>query len=721
MNILRPLATVAAFLMLTGCTTPVAEKEAPETVVTATEEQPSLSTSAVDLAEAKKEEEPKEDVVYRGTDKHVKMPKKQQPIRFVGDDVSLNFEQAPLSEVTHAIMGDILELDYVVDHPIQGQVTLRTRTPIPRDQLLGVLESLLKANNTIMIRGRDGRYMVTGSARGKNLSPSVSNPRDNLAGFSTIIVPLQYISAKNMAEILKPVADESAFVRIDSSRNLLMLAGTRAQLDGWLDMVTTFDVDQLEGMSVGLFPLENSEVGEVTKALDAIMGSAQGSSNMKDMIRVIPIGRLNSILIVTPRAHYLDSVSKWIDRLDEAHYSALDRRLYVYPVQNTTASRLAGLINSLYTGQQPAGNNQSGSDFGDTSGVAPGLSPETLGSSSGMGSPSRMGSSGGRGSKSGGSVSNINMEGVAGSGEETAEVRVVADDENNSLMIYGTSMQYKVIVSALEQLDVVATQVIIEASIIEVSLTDELRYGLEWTFSNSLGSDYDGEGLLSSIAEAAQPASIVPGFSYTVTNSIGNVSAVLNALAEESLLNIISTPSVMVLDNHYAYIHVGQQVPIIDSQTGSLASDTDRITQSITYRDTGVKLDVKPSVNAGGLVTMEVRQSVTDVGEIDAATGQRAFLERNIESRVAVRSNESVVLGGLIRENAGTASQGVPWLHNVPVVGSLFGTDSSRSNRTELLVIITPRALYNEDELRSVSAEMRSQIRNLDLIDENGL
>ncbi|MEH6585326.1 MAG: type II secretion system secretin GspD [Halioglobus sp.] len=713
MNILRTTAIAAGVVLLASCTTP-AEKESTAEVA-ATEpavEQAPLSTSAAELAVSQKEEDPKEAVLYRGTDKHVKMPKKREPVRFIGDDVSLNFEQAPLSEVTHAIMGDILQLDYVVDHPIQGQVTLRTRTPIPRDQLLGVLESLLKANNTIMIRGSDGRYLVTGSARGTKLSPSVSNPRDNIAGYSTVIVPLQYISAKNMAEILKPVADESAFVRIDSSRNLLVLAGTRAQLDGWLDMVSTFDVDQLEGMSVGLFPLENSEVAEVIEALDAIMGTTQDGSNMKDIIRVIPVERLNSILIVTPRAHYLDTVEQWIERLDEAHYSALDRRLYVYPVQNTTASRLADLINSIYTGKQPSGKSQSGSGIRDSSGVAPGLSPETLGSGRSMGSS-------GSSVKAGSSVSNLNMEGVTGSGDEISEVRVVADDENNSLMVYATSMQYKVIRSALDQLDVVATQVIIEASIIEVSLTDELRYGLEWTFSNSLGSDYGGEGLLASVASG--PASIVPGFSYTVTNSIGDVSAVLNALAEQSLLNIISTPSVMVLDNHYAYIHVGQQVPTIDTQTGSLAGNTDRITQSITYRDTGVKLEVKPSVNAGGLVTMDVKQSVTDVGEIDPATGQRAFLERNIESRVAVRSNESVVLGGLIRENASTASQGLPWLHSVPVIGPLFGTDTETNNRTELLVIITPRALYNEDELRSVSDEMRSKVRNLDLIDANDL
>ena len=726
MNILRTMATVSAVFLLVSCTTPVGkDSTAGADSVEPAAEQASLSTSATDLAVSKKEEGSREAVLYQGTDRHVNMPKKREPVRFLGDDVSLNFEQAPLSEVTHAIMGDILELDYVVDHPIQGQVTLRTRTPIPRDQLLGVLESLLKANNTIMIRGSDGRYLVTGSARGTKLSPSVSNPRDNIAGYSTVIVPLQFISAKNMAEILKPVADDSAFVRIDSSRNLLVLAGTRTQLDGWLDMVSTFDVDQLKGMSVGLFPLENSEVAEVVDALDAIMGTTQDGSSMKDMIRVVPVDRLNSILIVTPRAHYLGTVEKWIERLDEAHYSALDRRLYVYPVQNTTASRLSDLINSIYSGGQSSGRSQSRGGYRDSSGVAPGLSPETLGSSRGMGSSNRGGSSNRMGSgrssgNTGSSVANVNMEGVTGSGDETAEVRVVADDENNSLMIYATSMQYKVIKTALDQLDVVATQVIIEASIIEVSLTDELRYGLEWTFSNSLGADYDGSGFLSSIAGAESPASIVPGFSYTVTNSIGNVSAVLNALAEESLLNIISTPSVMVLDNHYAYIHVGQQVPIIDSQTGSLANDTDRVTQSITYRDTGVKLDVRPSVNAGGLITMDVAQSVTDVGEIDAATGQRAFLERNIESRVAVRSNESVVLGGLIRENAGTASQGVPWLHSVPIVGSLFGTDSARSNRTELLVIITPRALYNEDELRSVSEEMRSKIRNLELIDENG-
>ena len=676
-----------------------------------------LATSVSDLAKAEKaEEEPSDGVmIYRGNDKQVNIPAVQSPVRFVGDDVSLNFEQAPLSEVMHAIMGDILALDYIVDNPVSGQVTLRTRTPIPRSELLGILESLLKTNGAIMIRGKEGRYLVTGSATGTRVSPNVSSARDTAAGYSTIIIPLQFISATNMAEILKPVADPGTFVRVDNSRNILMLAGTRAQLNGWLGMVNTFDVDLLEGMSVGLFPLENSSVDEIQEALTALLGDgSEESGGMGQLIRVIPIERLNSILIVTPRAHYLDTAQKWIERLDEAHFSAFDSRLYVYPVQNTGASRLADLLNSIYSG----GSGGSSTSRGRDASVAPGMSPESFGSGSNTGNSRGTSSnrgSGSRGSQSG--ITAITMSGdasSAGSENMLADVRVVADDENNSLMIYANGLQYRLIEDALKQLDLVATQVIIEASILEVSLTDELEYGLEWTFKDGLGKDYDGVGLLAN--SASGPASVVPGFSYAVTNSIGDISAVLNALAKESLINVISTPSVMVLDNHEAYIHVGDQVPVFSNQTVNTGGDS--LTQSVEYRDTGVKLNVTPSVNAGGLVTMDIQQSVTDVGPVDPATGQRSFLEREIMSRVAVRSNESVVLGGLIRENATDGSSGIPFLHKLPVFGPLFGTVAKENRRTELVVIITPRALYNETELREVSDEMRAQVRDMVLIEK---
>ena len=672
-----------------------------------------LASSASNLAESVVGSERAQPVLYRGNDKQVKLPPAREAINFIGKDVSLNFENAPLSEVMHAIMGDILGLEYVVDQPVKGTITLRTRTPVPRDQVFSILESLLMANKVLMIRGEDNRFLITGSQQASRLSPGVSSAKGSGTGFSTVVIPLQYISAANMAEILKPVADESAFVRVDNARNLLMLAGTGAQLDGWLDMILTFDVDLLAGMSVGMFPLENSSVEEMHDVLIGLLGKSGAAADLSHLVRLIPIKRLNSILVVTPRAHYLDRVGAWVERLDAAPDSNFEKRLYVFPVQNTTATRLADLLNSIYagsggsSGSSGSSNSGSNSGFGQGQGdVAPGLSPEKLGSSSGTGG------AGGGGMSAGISDSFGTSTGSGSSQFMLEEVRVVADEENNALMIYATGKDYRKIKVALEQLDVVATQVIIEASILEVSLTDELKYGLEWTFNNSIGSDYDGVGVLA--AAAAGPAAVVPGFSYTVTNSLGDISAVLNALAEESLINVISTPSVMVLDNHVAYIHVGDQIPV---NSGTTVSSGGTTVENIEFKDTGVKLSVKPSVNAGGLVTMDVEQSVTDVGLIDPATGQRSFLERNIQSRVAVRSGESVVLGGLIRENATDTSSGVPFLHSLPLIGPLFGTVEKTDRRTELLVIITPRVIYNETDLREVSEEMRSQVRHMELID----
>ena len=686
-----------------------------------------------------------EAIKYRGTDQVIDMPPAPEPIRFVGDAVTLSFENAPLSEVTHAVLADVLGVDYLVDGPIPGDVTLRTRTPIERDKLLSVLESLLKANGVFLIRGNDNRYIVSSSNAASQLVPRIVSQDERAAGYSTMVIPLQFVSAGGMADILKPLADDKAFVRVDNGRNLLMLAGTQAQLSGWLDIIATFDVDMLEGMSVGLFPLQYSGVEELVEALNQLLDEASGGSgegSLSEIVRVLPFVRLNSVLVITPRAHYLDRMETWIERLDRAPENGAEKRLYVYPVQNTTASRLAVLLNSIYSADGQAGNNRSGLDNRN---VAPGLNRESVGGGrggaggfgnggtgargraggvGGVGGAGGMGSGGTRnlgrgGGGSGTMVSAINMGDQEGDPAATA-VRVVADEENNSLMIYSTGIQYKTIKAALEKLDIPPTQILIEASIIEVKLTDQLKYGLEWTFNGQLGgSDYSGVGVLSdgefNFGGADGPvAQLANGFSYTVTGGAGDIVAVLQALSIESLLNVIATPSVMVLDNHTASINVGDEVPIIDSTTSTNGGNP---IQSVSYRDTGVQLTVRPSVNAGGLVTLDVAQSVTDVGNIDVG-GNRRFSTRSIESRVAVRSGESVVLGGLIKENASNNETGVPWLNKAPLIGPLFGTTEKTVDRTELLVILTPKALYNDAELRQASDEMRTRIRDFDLIEQ---
>ncbi len=383
--------------------------------------------------------------LYRGTDEVIRMPAPQQPVQFFGDAVSLNFEQAPLTEVVHAIMGDILGLDYVVEHPIDGEITLRTRTPVPRDQLLGILESLLQANKALMVRDSGGRFFISASGQMSKLKPSVAASTSGVVGYSTIVVPLQYISASNMAEILRPVAEEGSFVRIDSVRNLLMLAGSRAQLEGWQDIITTFDVDLLKGMSVGIFPIENSPIEEIETALSTLLGKDGGGDGLAEdvagigsMVRIIPVARLNSIMVVTPRAQYLERIKVWIERLDLAPDANFEQRLYVYPVQNTSATHLADMLSVIFA--EPGGSGKSGK-----AGVAPGLTPEKVSSPSGSeGGISESTTNSTPGSTTTSAKKSSNSSAASADYSVTVGgMRVVADEQNNALLIYATGKEYR--------------------------------------------------------------------------------------------------------------------------------------------------------------------------------------------------------------------------------------------------------------------------------------
>jgi len=617
--------------------------------------------------------------LFLGDDQSISLPAPREAVKLDGEAVMLNFEQAPLNEVIHTILGDTLNLDYVIENQVPGEITLRTRSPVPRDQLLPILESLLRNNNVLMVRGPHDRFFISASPNIRNTVPRFSSSPST--GFSNVIVPLQYISAIEMADILKPVASDDAFVRVDQRRNLLVLAGTQLQLEGWLGIVATFDVDQLAGMSVAVVPLGNSKVDDVFSELEHILSAgAEEPGGISEMVRVMPVKRLNSILVVSPKAFYVEKVQQWVKELDAIEDTGSEPVLRVYPVRNGNAGQLAGLLSAIY------GGSGAGSPSGGA-GVAPGMTQAMSGGSAGM--PQRGGKQ-----TSGGSFS---------LGDD---VRVVSDDFNNSLLVYATPYEFQKIERILVKLDVVATQVLIEASIVEVTLRDDLEYGLEWAFDNNLGGGDSGRGLLD-LGGGLNPKA---GFSYTITNSAGAAKAVLNALAEESLINVISTPSVLVLDNHTAAIHVGDQQPI---QSQSTVTNGGNVQNSITYKDTGVKLQVTPSVNDGGLVTLDIEQSVTDVGPVDAATRQRSFLERNVSSRVAIRSGESVVLGGLIRDNETEGKSGVPLLMNIPVLGSLFSTTTTASTRTELLIFITPRVLESQEDLRGLNREMRARMRGL--------
>lgn len=661
--------------------------------------------------------------IIRGNDQVLAPPNNVGQI--TGTSAGLKFEDAPLSEVVSLVLREIAKVDYVIHPPINGSVTLSTQGDVSPDQAMLLLEAALQANGLQMARDTRGVYHIGRPDAIKGIVPAIrqaggSGPLP--PGYGAIVVPLKYMGAGEMASILRPMAPPEAIVRVDTVRNVLVLVGTRTQAEGWLDIVATFDVDLLKGMSVGVFPLKNVTPREIEAALRMLntgatstpaapaagaAGAASTTSTalspsfpLYGALRILPIERINSVMVVTPRAAYLEEARRWIEKLDQPGGNSPEAKLFVYPVQNGNAKHLANVLNGLFGTSTPTATTPA-----TTSGVAPGL-PQTTAATTGFNST-------GTGASTIASNKAAGTSALQGSGLTTLTLntglRVMADEINNAVLIYGSRGEFEKIEITLKRLDVPPTQVLIEASIIEVSLTDDLKYGLQWVFTDKARGGLTGTGVLSTATGAAF-GSTPAGFSYTLSNPLGDVRAVLNALADKSLVKVISSPSLMVLDNHTASIAVGNQQPI---KVGETVTTGGNVTSNIQYKDTGVSLAVTPSVNAGNMVTMQLSQAVTDVGQVDAATGQRTFLQRQFSSKVAVRSGETLVLGGLIRDNTTTGKSGLPGLQDIPIFGSLFGANTTSSNRTELLVLITPRVVRTEQDMRQMGQDLKDRMKTL--------
>lgn len=671
--------------------------------------------------------------IMRGTDQVLSPVKAKGAIE--GATIGLKFEEAPLGDVVGLILREVAKVDYVVHPPINGTVTLSTQGDVSADQAVFLLEAALQANGILMARDARGTYHIGKPEAIKGVVPALRQAVPGItlpAGYGAVVVPLKYIGAGEMASILRPMTPPEALVRVDTVRNVIVMIGTRTQAEGWLDIVSTFDVDLLKGMSVGVFPLKHVTTQEIDAALRLLIsgaGSAAGANSataaagaaatgagasrssdtgaalstsfpLYGALRVLPIARINSVLVVSPRAAYLDEARRWIEKLDQPGGNTAEAQLFTYSVQNGNAKHLADVINGLF------GNASQATPQAPATGVAPGLTPTTA-TTTGFSSTASAAAGGGA-MAAPASASTIKGTGLTsvtmGSG-----TRLMADEINNVVLVYGTKSEYDKVEATLKRLDVAPTQVLIEASIIEVTLTDELKYGLQWAFNDPSRGGLTGVGVLSTVAGAAIGATPA-GFSYTLRNSAGDVRAVLNALAEKSLVKVISSPSLMVLDNHTASIAVGNQQPV---KMGETTGTGGNVTTNIQYKDTGVSLGVTPSVNAGNMVTMQLNQSVTDVGLVDAATGQRSFLQRQLSSKVAVRSGESLVLGGLIRDNTSNGKSGLPGLQDLPLIGALFGANTTSVNRTELLVIITPRVVRTEQDMRQVGQDLKDRMKTL--------
>lgn len=693
--------------------------------------QPPVAAPTINALQASPQTNEPQSTVIPGTGTFVN-PQPAEPLppgSTVRDgEVTLNFEAAAIGEVVKVIF-DILEENYIIDPRVRGEVTVQTGRPLPKELLIPTLENLLRMNNAALVYS-DNVYKIvpaTGALTG-NAAPELDT-ESLTPGYGVRVIPLRYIGAQEMAKILEPLLPRGGVLYVDSGRNLLMLGGTNRELNIAQQTVDVFDVNWLKGMSIGIYRLQNVDSGTMVADLSSLFGEGAELPGA-GLFRFLPISQINAVLVITPQAEYLKDIGAWIERFD----SAGGERLYVYEVQNGNAEYLASVLAEVF-------GVQGGQAVSTTAGqVAPGLEPAQLtspgeanqngigndeptetGTRSGLGRGDERESRAQRPDEEEGSIRAQQATlggppvsrgaGAGGSGVGMEGVRIIPDVENNSLLIWASNFTYEKILDALRKLDITPRQVLVEVTIAEVSLEGGLQYGLQWFFKNNVAGDYGGRGVLGQEGAGGLTRTIgaPASFAYTLSKN-GVARLVLEALAEESKVKILSSPQVMVIDNQEAEIRVGDDQPVRSSTT---TTDGGNITQSIEFRETGVVLTVSPQINAGGLITMDISQEVTNVGDIDEATGQRSFFTRAVQSRVAVESGESIVLGGLISERRTSTESGIPVLYKVPVIGPLFGRTVDETDRTELLVLITPQVARDNREAIQVTDELKQRMRTV--------
>jgi general secretion pathway protein D len=615
-------------------------------------------------------------------------------------EITLNLVDAELREVVRLVLQDALGVNYVIDPSVGGRITVQTMRPLPADDLLTVLDSVLRMNGAALVRDGDlYKILPIEQAISSGPIPDVEPLADaGNPGFGVRVVPLRFVSATAMAPVLEPFAPPSGAIQIDPARNLILLAGMPDQLATLSGLITMFDVDWLQGMSFGLFPLDNAPAAQLVEELHQIFSSLEGGP-LEGLVDFVPIERLNAVLVVASQPTYLDQAEVWIDRLDRIG-DGEEPRIFVYSAQNARATNLADVLSEMFDarattveGSGLLAPGQEGIELSTTSAFSPTAEPgeeeqtaisQAIRSAAAPGRPVRE-----------------------PSGPEDADIRIIADDTTNSLVIRAAPREYQKIREALQDLDILPLQVLIEATIAEVTLNDQLRFGVEWFFQSG---DFEF---------AFDPGSLTPLAGFRGFFASGNdVRILLQALDEVTDVNVVSSPQLMVLDNQTARIQVGDQVPITVQSATSVIDADSPIVNSIEYRDTGVILLVTPRVNASGLVIMEIQQEISNVVQAPSQTVSETtsptINQRQINSTVAIASGETVALGGLIQDERERSQSGIPLLSRIPILGALFSTRSNAVRRTELLVLITPSVVENPARARAVTQELRNRLRRLE-------
>ena len=593
--------------------------------------------------------------------------------------VNITLDNMDIYPVLDHILGDMLQLSYVVDPAIKGTISVRIKGNYTKNELLNLFNSILQIHGLAITSGDNGLYKVVRKANSAKAGTQVGKagrrairPGDVIQAFQ-----LTYISAQTTSVSIRTFLSPGALVVPVISTNSLIIVDTQENLRKAAKILNLMDADCFKDIQWKLFSLEHIDAADLHKDLEKIFKS-QGIYNRPGLdqggLELIPLKTMNAILVLTRWPKILDTIEFWIKEFDQGQ-SEKGAKVNVYFVQNGSAKEIADILKQLYGGKKSTKSSK-----------------RVL-------------------------VKRLKKTKEAVTGELTGEVEIIPDEINNAIVIKATPKDYEIISSVLKRIDIVPRQVLIDVLIFEVTLNKNLEYGVEWLFKQKkIGhhGSYHSNIVLEGAKNTADNAGLgnfPKGFSFSLFDSAGGLRALMSALAEDTNINVLSAPNILAVDNHESTIEVGEDVP---TKTGTTTTSGGNVTENIQYRKTGILLKVKPRINDSGLVRLDVTQEVSQRSKNTVqGISSPIFSTRKATTSLVAKDGQTIVLGGLIKNKRDKTKSGFPLLKDIPGVGNLFSTTEITNEKTELLFVITPHVIQTRAEADFLTREFAEKVKGL--------
>jgi general secretion pathway protein D len=630
-------------------------------------------------------------------------------VQAASGDVQVIVEGMPIYEFVNLAFGELMKLNYTVAPEVQGmheKVTLNMGRKMKGSEFFPFAVDLMRKHNLEVTDGSGVLYVNKKGTSSKEViaaSPDVyvgnTVPRLPSQKKITLIVGTSYVPANQILQVVKQLQIMSGDVRGEAilSNQAVALSGSIASLEKIVPLFNQLDRPSFVQREFNLVYLDYMNVSDFDKKLREVLpatGIPIARSPGDPGIMLIPFEKINAILIASSQKDWMESLLSWKEKLDAVESMGDEMQLFIFRPKNRAADELVEVLKAVSNG----GSHQGIAVQQEPAKTAPALTAAQKKQQAAQAA-----------------AAPVHVDGVNTAALPVKGFNAFLDKGRNAVIVSASPANFKLIRNILTQLDTPPRQVLFEATIMEVTLTDNLQYGVEWLIKHTINSPGAGnyDAVVGTLGGLALGGS---GLNYAITKLPGDFQAKINAYANKNLINIVSTPHIATLDGKEATITVGTEVPIVTAETSAAditgtTGNQPSILRNVQYRNTGTILRVKPVINSDGALTIEVGQELSEaqtnsVSSIDSPL----ILNRSIHTTLSCKSGDTVLIGGLISTNKSKGESKVPILGDIPLIGNLFKTTSAGSTKTELIVQITPYILNDLDQLDDITAKFKDQV-----------